>query len=69
MPGVKHRTRFGTSLKNDSYDTLVRLSSETMADRSKIINKALDEYFERNNIEIRLNTPEEQKAIDEANKK
>ena len=66
MPGVKHRTRFGTSLANESYDTLVRLSNETMADRSKIINKALDEYFERNGIEIRLNTQEEQ---DEANKK
>lgn len=69
MPGVRYRTRFGTSLTNESFDTLVRLSNETLVDRSKLINKALDEYFERNGIEIRLNTPEEQKAIDEANKK
>ena len=69
MPGVRYRTRFGTSLTNESFDTLVRLSNETLIDRSKLINKALDEYFERNGIEIRLNTPEEQKAIDEANKK
>ena len=63
MPGVKYRKRFGTTLTIQSYDTLLRYSDESMIDRSKILNKALDEYFERNGIELRLNTDEENERL------
>lgn len=69
MGEIKNRKRFGCTLELKSWDTLQRVSNETMVDKTKIVNKALNEYFERNGIEIRLNTPEEQEKIDSGNNK
>jgi hypothetical protein len=63
MGVLKNRKRSAATLSLESFDTVARMSFDTMIDRSKIVNKALDEYLERNGYEIRLNTPEENEKI------
>jgi len=58
---VKYRTRFGCTLDNKTYDTLLRVSAETMIDRTKIVNKAIDDYLISKGYELRENTEEEKK--------
>jgi len=63
MGVLKNRRRSGTTLSLETFDTVARMSFDTMVDRTKIVNKAVDEYLERNGYELRLNTPEENEKI------
>lgn len=63
MGALKNRRRSNTTLSLETFDTVARLSYNTMIDKSKIVNKAVDEYLERTGYEIRLNTPEENEKI------
>lgn len=70
MGALKNRRRSGTTLSLETFDTVARMSHDTMVDRTKIVNKAVDEYLERNGYEIRLNTDEENaKIFPDKNKK
>ncbi|MBY6918168.1 ribbon-helix-helix domain-containing protein [Clostridium botulinum] len=63
MGALKNRRRSGLTLSLESFDTLARMSYDTMIDKTKIVEKALNEYLIRENYEIRLNTPEENEKI------
>lgn len=63
MGELKNRTKFTSTLDHKTFDTVARMSYETMIDRTKLINKAIDEYLEKNGYEIRLNTNEENAKI------
>ena len=63
LGALKNRKRSGATLSLETFDTVARMSFDTMIDRSKIVNKAVDEYLERNGYELRLNTPDENEKI------
>jgi|GEM_PF-3843486 hypothetical protein len=63
MGALKNRKSYGGTLSLETFDTVARMSYDTMVDRTKIINKAVDEYLEKNGYELRLNTPEENEKI------
>lgn len=55
--------KYGCRLPQEVYDTLYRMKRDTMVDASKLVTKALKEFFEKNNVELRLNTEEENQEI------
>lgn len=56
-------SKYGCRLPQEVYDTLYRMKNETMIDASKLVTKALREFFINNGMEIRENTEEENKEI------
>jgi len=63
MGTLKNKRRTNGTLSLETFDSVARMSFYTMVDRSKIVNKAVDEYLEKNGYEIRLNTDEENAKI------
>lgn len=53
MADLVNKRRFSSTLDLDLYDTIDRYSNDTDIPKSKILVRALEEYFEKRNVEIK----------------
>lgn len=59
MGQLRNRRRLGTTLANETLDTLDRLSFKTKIPKAQLVNEAMDIFLMTRGYKIRKSTPEE----------
>jgi hypothetical protein len=49
---LKHRTRITTSIKNELFDAMKKLSETTRIPQSKLFDEALEDLFKKYEIDV-----------------